>query len=184
MLRLCSIACLPLVLCGINFCGLNTNVLAIPVPIVYPPASAPSILNLSVFSDAEGRESFRLQYFVTNQESDFLGYNLYISRVPTSLESLLAGSPNRGNNRYLSRGISPDFLHANDPIDTSSPITQLIYYRKAPPVPEPFYSCRLYFFKIRAYLRGGFESFPSSEVSQCFSSDPSTCPDDSPCVNL
>ena len=159
---------------------MNTDASALLTPLSYPPAASPQFVSLNFVSTAAGERQFDIEYYVTNEEAEFLGYNLYINTVPASLESFLI---EQDENIYLERGVQPSFSHVDDPV-SSEPTdlkTQRITHRKAPPVPEPFYECLLYFFRLRAYLRGDFESEASNEMQACASSNPSACPLGTPC---
>ena len=166
---------------SISFCGMNTDSSLLLAPLSYPPAERPSILSVNFVSTARGERQFDIEYYVTNEEVDFLGYNLYISTVPASLESFLLVE--KKGKAYLERGVEPSFIHADDPVSTNTADlkTQNIKDHRPPPAPEPFYECLLYFFRLRAYLRGGLGSEASEELQACASSNPSACPSGMPC---
>ncbi len=158
-------------------CGVNVEDPAVPVPLSYPPAKAPVIESLHYDADAN---SFTVSYYISNEESLFLGYNLYVALAPSSLAKLLAGQT---DNLYLARGIAPSFPHADDApsADSAALQSQELFYRNPPPVVEPFYRCQLYYFRLTAYLKGGYESEASPELSLCSSMDAGSCPSASPC---
>ena len=164
----------------LSSCGMNTEQSALLLPLSYPPAASPMIISLNFVSPMEDERQFDIQYYVSNEEAGFLGYNLYINTIPASLESFLT---EQDKNIYLERGIQPSFNHVDDPVSTKPADlkTQRITHAKAPPVPEPFYKCLLYFFRLRAYLRGAFESEASNEMQACASANPSACPSGTPC---
>ncbi len=161
-------------------CGNNTDVPALAVPLSYPAATTPSIIAVDFMQSSEGDPQFNLEYYVSNEEPDFIGYNLYISTAPSSLRSYLLATQ---DGLYLPRGIEPSFSHSGEPASNAPADlkTQTISHRTAPPVPEPFYECQVYYFRFAAYLRGGFRSEASDEVQTCASDNPSSCPSGSPC---
>ncbi len=171
-----------LLLSPFTHCGMNDQIPALLSPLAYPAATRPEIraVNLRFLPEEEARYQFDIQYFITNTEPDFAGYNLYVSNLPSSLEGLLGG---KKENRYLENRRSPSFSHSDSIASSGSQnlITQRVIYRRAPPSPEPFYQCYVYYFRLTAYLRGGFESEASTEEQVCASNSPVSCPVQTPC---
>ena len=161
-------------------CGNNTSVPALASPLAYPPAKTPEIIRVDFISTPENHLQYDLSYYVSNEEADFIGYNLYVNLTPSSLKSYLITSQ---DDIYLPRGIEPSFSHSGDTASAAPGDlkTQRITHRTAPPVPEPFYECQVYYFRLVAYLRGGFLSEASNEVQVCAFENPASCPSGSPC---
>lgn len=161
-------------------CGVNTNVPAQAIPLSYPAATKPNIESVVFVGEGDGF-AFDISYYISNSEADFLGYNLYIKTIPSSVGFFLSGAGQES--RYLPRGIAPSFIHVDDLV-SSLPAdlkVQRITYRGTPPAAEPFYNCMLYYFRIAAYLRGGFFSEVSPEIATCANANIASCPSNSPC---
>jgi len=163
-------------------CGTNTDEPIFPLFLAFSPLGAPSLVNVApveVNNLGEPlRYEFDVQYFITNQEEGFLGYNLYIDSSATSAEAALGGVT---GDPYLPQGVEPSFVHADDPADTSTLISRRVEFFRPPPGLEFFQVCELYFFRITAYTRTTLESNPSVQLSACAAANPELCPVGSPC---
>ena len=152
------------------YCGLNTDGAVTVDPAYYPYANTPVIFGLQRQVASDGGYQFQLNYFVTNTEVNFTGYNVYIANYPQTAESII-GSQNN-DNLYMPRGVSPSFIHANtgEPngsMFTTDMIAQVVNYHHPPPAATPFYPCQRYYFRMTAYLSNQLESLPSAQVSSC-----------------
>ncbi len=167
---------------AIASCGVNAEDPVFPLYVALSPIGAPAIVSVTAVEvQSPGdplRYGFDLKYYVTNQESGFVGYNLYISDTSTSAQAVLGGVVGQP---YLPAGIRPSFDHANDPPNTSTLITQRLTEFKAAPGPEPFGICELYYFRMSAYTREGLESIPGAEINACAAASAALCPTGTPC---
>ena len=168
-----------------SYCGMNVDVPSLPVALDYPVAVKPSIVSLRFEESDDAENQFIIEYYVNNSESQFVGYNLYISTVPSAFGNIQIKEK---KNIYLEYGIEPSFSHnralensLNSSLDSQEIVSKRIPHYKAPPVPENFYSCLVYYFRLTAYLRGGFESEASDEVEGCAANNASSCPLAKPC---
>jgi hypothetical protein len=120
---------------------------------------------------------FEVDYYVTNTENEFAGYNLYISSLTESPDARTSGTP------YLPAGIMPSFHHTSSEANTSSKslITKSVLYASAPPNQINFQLCEKYFFSLAAYSTTGNSSFQSPQKSGCAVMDRSLCPVNSIC---
>ena len=177
-----------LLLSSLPGCGTNTDR---PVYSIFSILSvaAPAIVDVAPVDISEGllgtpgfklRYGFDVKYYVTNQEPEFIGYNLYITTTSLSTEAILSGI---GTDPYLPAGYEPSFYHSPSEADTSSSalITRRISAVKAPPGEVPFQVCEKYFFRLQAVLLTGIESAPGPEISGCAFYDSTLCPTDSSC---
>jgi hypothetical protein len=163
-------------------CGTNTDEPVFPIFLALTPIGAPTLLSATpVEIQPVGqplRYGFDLRYYITNQETGFLGYNLYTSSSATSAEAALGGAIGQA---YWPDGIPPTFAHADQAASTTTIITQRVTNFRAPPNTEPFQVCDLYFFRLTAFTRNGFESQASPEISACAAAVPALCPSGTPC---
>jgi hypothetical protein len=170
----------PIYLIGISFlsffrCGTNTDTPVAPFLFLIP-AGVPQILtvvavnnnvtntfgvNLEDFT-ANPRPEFLLRYYVTNRESQFLGYNLYITTATPSIIQTISGE-------WLEDGVQPSFPHLafQNSTDSRNIITKRIKYQIPPPGTYFFQKCQVYNFTLRAFLANGLISNPSAPVSVC-----------------
>ena len=106
-------------------CGTNTDR---PVYSIFSILSvaAPAIVDVAPVDISEGllgtpgyklRYGFDVKYYVTNQEPEFVGYNLYITTTSLSTEAILSGI---GADPYLPAGYEPTFYHSPSEANTSS----------------------------------------------------------------
>ena len=108
---------------------------------------------------------FQLSYFVQNQESSFIGYNLYIARNTIGDQEARADSTIPALNLD---GTLPTFKHSSTDIDLNIPKTaEVSLYHDAV---TNFEVGVTYFFRITACARNlslssQQESLPSNEVS-------------------
>lgn len=165
-------------------CGTNTDQPAFPLFSIVTPVSPPAITSVTAVSaatdDNPTRYEFDLQYFVTNRESNFKGYNLYIaSSAIASNGSLVAisGSP------YLETGVAPSFSHSSSDASTlnADKITQRIENFTPAPSPTSFQFCEFYYFRLVAVVENGVESNSSPQVQICAAEDIALCPTETPC---
>jgi hypothetical protein len=137
---------------------------------------APTLINVEpvIPADPDAPPYFRVSYYVTNQENEFIGYNLYISKFLLSSEAIITG---RAGAPYLPDGLDPTFRHTKDEASTLSTNlkTQSVPYFRPPPAPEHFQYCRTYYFTMRAVLRNGQYSQPGPQLSSCLT-DANFCP--------
>ena len=114
-----------LILTGLIRCGTNTDR---PVYSIFSLLSvaAPAIVDVAPVDISEGlfgtpgyrlRYGFDVKYYVTNQEPEFVGYNLYITTTSLSTEAILTGI---GTDPYLPLGYEPTFYHSPSEANTSS----------------------------------------------------------------
>ncbi|MBU44722.1 MAG: hypothetical protein CMN76_15980 [Spirochaetaceae bacterium] len=177
-----------LILTGLIRCGTNTDR---PVYSIFSLLSvaAPAIVDVAPVDISEGlfgtpgyrlRYGFDVKYYVTNQEPEFVGYNLYITTTSLSTEAILTGI---GTDPYLPLGYEPTFYHSPSEANTSSSslITKRVTALKAPPGEIPFQICEKYFFRLQAVLLTGVESAPGPQISSCAFYDSTLCPSDSSC---
>ena len=169
-------------------CGTNTDR---PVYSIFSILSvaAPAIVDVEPVDISEGlfgtpdyrlRYGFKVKYYVSNQEPEFVGYNLYITTTSLSTEAILTGI---GTEPYLPLGYEPTFQHSPSEANTSSSslITKQVESLKAPPGEIPFQVCEKYFFRLQAVLLTGIESAPGPQVSSCAFYDSTLCPTSSSC---
>lgn len=177
-----GLACALLAGAALAACGTNTDEPVFPLFLAFSPVGPPTLVNVNpVEVNAVGeplRYAFDVQYYITNQEDGFLGYNLYIDSSATSAEAALGGVT---GDPFLPSGVEPSFPHADDPADTSTLVTQRVEYFRPPPGLEFFQVCELYFFRITAYTRTTLESNPSTQLSACAAVNPELCPIGTPC---
>lgn len=114
---------------------------------------------------------FILKYYVTNQEQQFVGYNLYITTSTPSLAETMQGA-----STYLEDGVPPSFEHSPTESSTDILIVKRISNRIPPPGQFPFQKCEVYTFTLRALLNNGMFSNPSAAVARCSSLYPGKCP--------
>lgn len=168
----------------LSACGTNTDEPVLPAYLIFTAVGAPALVAVTPLETnppaTSLRYEFDVQYFITNTEDGFVGYNLYIDSSQTSAQAALlgiTGSP------FLPQGTAPSFDHSDRQASTASTdlITQRVNNFRAAPAPEVFQSCELYFFRITAVTRNGIESSPSPQVQQCAALIPALCPLGTPC---
>ena len=175
------IAAVALVLATAAGCGTNTEKPVYPYMMLLSRPSPPTIIEVKPVEvkDLDGipHIEFDLNYYITNHEDDFIGYNLYISTVTVSPDSDESGG------LYLPEGKEPSFPHVSDQPDTSSQamVTQRLTHLKAPPVGMPFSQCELYYFRLAAVFSHSQSSGHSIQDSACAAVDPAQCPKGSGC---
>ncbi|MBE7437498.1 MAG: hypothetical protein HS115_03505 [Spirochaetales bacterium] len=180
----------------LSSCGVNTdspvypiftsaffNVVGAPAIVsLTPRLSSEESKDLSYAVDLSGQYiiQFDLDYYVTNLDEGFLGYNLYITSSTTSAEAAVTGI---GVGPYLPLGVEPSFAHTR--ADTSTKAsdirTRRITHQIPPPGEKHFFLCEKYFFRLAAYTRSGVESQAGPEAAACAAKDRSLCPDTSIC---
>jgi hypothetical protein len=171
-------------------CGTNTDTPVAPF-VFLVPVGVPQIfsvlpstnntdesfnLRLDPLPEGQARPEYYLQYFITNREPQFVGYNLYITTATPSVAETLSGE-------FLEDGIPPSFPHL--PIEESTEsrriITRKIKYQVPPPGLVPFQRCQIYNFTLRAMLNSGLVSNQGTTVSRCAAIRPDACPPGSGC---
>jgi hypothetical protein len=161
-------------------CGVNTDSPVYPISSLLA-IGAPTLVNLEpvASTDPDVAPYFKVSYFVTNQEDEFIGYNLYVSKVLLSSEAIITGT---AGSPYLPDGLDPTFRHTKDEASTLSTDlkTETISYFKPPPSPESFQYCRVYYFALRAVLLNGQYSQPGPQLSACIT-DANFCPTTNDC---
>lgn len=182
-----SLGALVLGAMGLFRCGMNTDTPVAPfvflVPVAVPQIFSlrPSTSNVSDDLTISGanpsaKPEYIMEYFITNREPQFVGYNLYITAATPSVAETLVGE-------YLEDGIPPSFPHL--PIEASTEnnrqISRKIPNFKPPPGQVPFQRCQVYTFSLRAFLNSGIISNQSTPVSICSSVRPQNCPVGSGC---
>ncbi|MDF3819464.1 hypothetical protein P3G55_06115 [Leptospira sp. 96542] len=156
-------------------CGTNTDTPVAPFIFLTPPG-VPQIvsvvsLNSNITNDfqydvfnlvADPRPEFLLRYYVTNQEPQFVGYNLYITTATPGVIQTISGE-------WLEDGVQPSFPHLPIEASTSSKniISKRIRFFVPPPGAEFFQKCQIYNFTLRSFLVGGLFSNPSTAVASC-----------------
>jgi hypothetical protein len=164
-----------------SYCGTNTKNPVYPLLTVVNPVAPPTIVSVTPVQittpSLEIKIEFDLDYYVTNQEPEFIGYNLYISTASTSTQS------NMGASLYLPNGNEPSFPHQGDSPSTASTdlITQRVTNLKPPPSPIAFTLCEKYYFRMQAVTRNGVYSAPGNQVAACAIADVNQCPKGSIC---
>lgn len=153
-------------------CGTNTDSPVYPISSLLA-IGAPTLVNVEPVPSDVGAPAFKVSYYVTNQEDEFIGYNLYVSKTVLSSEAIITGA---AGSPYLPDGIDPTFRHTKDEASTLSTDlkTQTVAYFKPPPSPEHFQYCRVYYFAMRAVLLNGQYSQPGPQLSACLTA--LTCP--------
>lgn len=158
----------------LSACGTNT---ASPVYPIFTLVSVgtPAIVDLVPVTTVDPPQ-FKVSFYVTNREPEFIGYNLYMTQTYTAPDSGLAGKP------YLPDGIEPSFAYSAADASTlaANLKTQTITGPKAAPSPVFFLYCRRYYFTLRAVLRNGTTSTASPQVSGCLL-DSTFCPTAASC---
>ncbi len=169
-----------LILVFLFACGMNVD-----PPVVLQPLSNPAAVTTQIYSlmlipsglDTENKNAVQIQYYLNNTEGNFLGHNLYITTVPQTISNLFGGY--QKEHLYLERGIEPSFSASRVLMEARGTVlvSHMIRSKTAGPAPTPFYSnqCLVYYFRLTAVLRGGFESLPSDEKLLCASSDLERC---------
>lgn len=169
-----------LLIISLNNCGTNTQSPVYPINSIIAVGS-PAIVNVEpiVPTDAHAAPSFKISYYVTNQENEFIGYNLYISQSAQSSEAIQIGAAGLP---YFPNGIEPTFRHLTSEVSTAAQNlkTQTVANFKAAPSPQPFQYCRTYYFALRAVVRNGQVSAPGPQISSCLT-DAFYCPTASDC---
>ncbi len=171
---------------GFVACGTNTETPIYPLLTVFNPVGTPAILEVrAVESDIESVQTgtyqlyFEVDYYVTNSEKEFAGYNLYISSVTSSPDQRVSGQA------YLPNGIMPSFSHtaSEASTDSDSLVTQTVKYAKAPPEQIEFQLCEQYYFSLGTYTTTGIQSSRSAQVKGCAVTEDKAqfCPETSPC---
>lgn len=167
---------------GLTGCGVNTDTPVYPIYSILS-VGTPAIINAASITQVEPIPTptppeFKISFYVTNQEDEFIGYNLYITENYVSGDAFatLIGQP------YLPNGVEPSFPYTKSDASTKAADlkTQTIVAFKPPPSPTPFYYCRYYYFALRALLRNGATSPSSPQVSSCIL-DPNYCPTTADC---
>lgn len=165
-------------------CGTNTDEPVLPVYLIFSAVGAPALVSVTPVETNPPatalRYEFDVRYFVTNTEDGFVGYNLYIDSSQTSAQAAILGIT---GDPFLPEGIAPSFSHATTTPSTANAdiVIQRVSNFRAPPAPENFQACELYFFRITAVTRNAIESPPSAQVQQCAALDSGLCPKGSPC---
>ncbi len=171
------------ILLFILYCGTNTNVPVFPIYSFFPVGS-PAIVDVKpveiITQDNRIRIEFDIFYYVTNQEDEFIGYNLYISTSSISPNLVQAGI---GISPYLPSGYEPTFFHTKEEASTESINLKQKRIPNLKPAPSeiPFQLCEKYYFRLKAVLRNGIESSPGPEISSCAFSTQVQCPMNTPC---
>ena len=150
-------------------CGVNVDSTVSYNPVYYPYANTPAIFGISPRPNAQtGAYGFQLRYFVTNEELNFLGYNVYISLHPRTAENIIiAGGSDGPDGPYSPNGVLPSFMHARDRTQVGQMISQNIDFFIPAPARTPFYLCQRYYFRLTAYLSNQLESLPSAQIRGC-----------------
>jgi hypothetical protein len=176
ILPLCILSCV----LSVTACGTNTDSPVFPIYSVVAIGS-PAIVNLEpvISTDPDVAPAFKIYYYVTNQEDEFIGYNLYISQAFLSSESIIAGSAGAP---YLPDGVDPTFRHSKSEASTASANLKnhIVANFKAAPSPEAFQYCRVYYFALRAVVSNGQFSQPGPQLSSCLT-DTNFCPTSNDC---
>ncbi len=175
-------ALLGLFLIGASSCGTNTEDPVYSILAFVSPVGTPAVISVApvetITADTfDYRIEFDVSYYVTNQEDEFIGYNLYMKTSTSSPDDRGGGNP------YLPEGTEPTFHHTNVEVDTAaaSLVTQRVSYFVAPPSQVSFYFCEEYFFRLAAITSNDLSSNLSPQVSACATTRPDLCPLDSPC---
>lgn len=167
-------------------CGTNTNVPVYPIYNLFSVGST-TIVDIKPIeiqtNDNKIRIEFDIYYYVTNREDEFIGYNLYINTSSISPDLAQAGI---GINPYLPNGFEPTFLHSKEEASTLSKDLKQKRIPNLKPAPSeiPFQICERYYFRLKAVLRNGVQSLPSTEISSCAVSKNLVCPTESPCYGF
>jgi len=177
-----SISGIILVLTGFSACGTNTEVPVYPLLSVISPPGTPAIISVepvevASLTDETYNIEFDLSYYITNSESNFLGYNLYITNQSEPSDVASSGSP------YLPNGVQPSFEHRDTEETTTSTdlIVQRISYQVPPPAPLTFNHCDQYTFRLAAVDIQGVESNQGVPVTACATVQPWLCDISSKC---
>lgn len=152
-------------------CGTNTEVSQSPF-VFLTPVSTPQIFSITAKYDSfdDHRPEYELKYFVTNQEPQFTGYNLYITFAIPS-----AGETSTGSNLYLENGVQPSFPQLAVEASTTNSVTRsIVNFQPYAPV-QMFQKCEVYTFTLRALLNTGITSNMSAPVTRCSSIYPDRC---------
>ena len=169
---------------GLARCGTNTEEPVLPSYLIFSLVSAPALVSVTAVETQDPGDplqyEFDVRYYVTNQEDGFVGYNLYVDSSQTSAQAAVLGI---SGTPYLPTGIAPSFDHSESVASTANAdiVTQRVQNFRAPPAPESFQSCELYFFRITAVTRNAIESNPSAQIQQCAALIPALCPKGGPC---
>lgn len=158
-----------LLACG---CGTNTDEPVFPTSL-YTFIGPPTIIGITPVEVIQPyltvRYEFDLQYYVTNSEEGFQGYNLYMRTFRTAAEDIVAGIE---GDPYLPEGIMPSFSHVGESPDTRNPVTRRISNLTPPPGEQAFETCEKYFFSMTAVVRTNVESRRGPEVEACATLNP------------
>lgn len=163
-------------------CGTNTDEPVFPLSL-YTFIGPPTIIGITpvgiIQTDATVRYQFDLQYYVTNSEEGFQGYNLYMKTFRSAAEDVVSGAT---GDPYLPDGIMPTFSHVGESPDTLTPVTRRIANLVPSPGEKAFVTCEKYFFFMTAVVRTNIESRPGPEVETCAASNPlQECPSGTAC---
>lgn len=163
-------------------CGNNTEDPVYPLLTVISPQATPTVVSVSPvevisLEDQTYNIEFDLSYYVTNEEDDFLGYNLYISSSTQASDMDGTGAP------YLPEGVAPTFEHKDDAASQASEdlVTQRVSYFSPPPAITTFAHCNQYNFRMSAVNDQGVESSQGVAVTACATVRPWLCDTSSAC---
>jgi len=128
-------------------CGSNLNY------IESEPLARPTGISVSATSNRE----FTLKYFIQNQENNFNGYNLYISKTKIS-----DSDPNNTISPITFDGELPSFRHnsSNFNTDKQQSVKILFFSKNKIKFEEDTY----YYFILTAHSINNLNSLPSNEV--------------------
>lgn len=158
----------------LSSCGTNTTSPVYPIYTLLSVGS-PAIVDLTPVTTVDPPQ-FKLSFYVTNQEEEFIGYNLYITQSYSSTDNTATTKP------YLPDGLEPSFSYTKADASTlaANLKTQTITAFSPPPSPVFFQYCTYYYFRMRAVLRNGTTSTASPQASGCLL-DLNYCPTTANC---
>lgn len=165
-------------------CGTNTDTPAYPLYSIVSPVSAPAITGVTPVSSPTAanplRFEFDVNYYISNKEETFLGYNLYITSSAVAAESTFTGVV---GDPYLEDGIEPSFRHTGTTASTHSTALQTQRVENYTPAPSPqsFQYCEVYYFRLTAVVYNGTQSNASPQVEACAAGSAIACPVGTPC---
>ncbi|WP_425460240.1 LIC11073 family putative lipoprotein [Leptospira semungkisensis] len=160
-----------------SFCGINTDVTQSPYVFV-TPVSVPQIFSIVAIYDNidPHKPEYSLGYYITNEEPQFVGYNLYITfAIPSAGETL------SNSNLYLENGVQPSFPALAVQASTANLTTHTVANLQAYAPIQMFQKCEVYTFTMRALLNTGITSNMSTPVTRCSTTYPDHCGTDTSC---
>jgi len=115
---------------------------------------------LGLTAEAVAGLKVKIQFYVSNEEEIFLGYNLYSSKASITDADFINDEM---INLILPQGQEPSFSYSYQDVNTHKKVTKTLEYFDGKRV--KFECGQKYFFRMRAYGEGGTKSQGSNSAS-------------------